>query len=476
MLLAGAVLLAGAGCDTVRSITAPVLDPVIGPGKPPVGVAGHVTGFLGAVVADEPRAAVAAREILSAGGSAGDAAVTLAFALSVTLPSRAGLGSGGACLAYAPGRRSINGGAPEAIMFTSVPAAPSSARTDRPAGLPMLARGMFALHARYGKRPFETAIAPAEHLARFGVEASRALVRDLSVVGGALLADPNARAVFAPSGQPLGEGAQLLQPELGATLAHLRIAGIGDLYQGSLARKLEEVSILAGAPMTVADLRAALPRNTIPIILRQGNDSIAFLPPPADGGLAAAAAFTVLQANASDVSGAEDRANGVAATWRAQGGGGDPMAMLATPVGGAGLPALPASTSFATLDKDGNAVVCALSMGNLFGTGRMAPTMGFLLAASPAAMPPPLLSAALAWNQNVHGFRAAVGGSGQNGAPLATALALMNTLRAQTAMPSPVPDPGRANVIACARYLPDSERSCAWAADPRGFGLAAGNN
>ena len=80
------------------------------------------------------------------------------------------------------------------------------------------------------------------------------------------------------------------------------------------------------------------------------------------------------------------------------------------------------------------------------------------------------------WNSNVRGFRAAVTGSGQDGAALATAVALSNTLRSGTAMPAPVPDPGRANVIACARYLPDSEGSCSAAIDPRSPGLVAGSN
>ena len=56
----------------------------------------------------------------------------------------------------------------------------------------------------------------------------------------------------------------------------------------------------------------------------------------------------------------------------------------------AALPPLPASTSFATLDKNGNAVACALSMNNLFGTGRVLSGLGILLAASPAAVTPPL--------------------------------------------------------------------------------------
>jgi gamma-glutamyltranspeptidase/glutathione hydrolase len=313
-------------------------------------------------------------------------------------------------------------------------------------------------------------------LAESGTPASRAFVRDLSLVAGPLLADPAARAVFAPGGAVLTEGATMIQRDLGSTLSHLRLTGVGDLYQGFLAQRFAAASTQAGGGMTVADMRAALPKTLAPVVLPARSDSVAFLPLPADGGVAAAAAFQVLEANRGAAQEANARALAVAARARA-GGSVDPAVLLSSAApGGGALPPLPASTTFATLDRDGNAVVCALTMNNLFGTGRIAPGTGIVLAASPASVPPPLLSAAIAWNADRRAFRAEVGGSGQAGAPLAVAAGMVNALHGDTAMPAPVPEPGRADVIACAHYLPGHEDSCSWAGDPRNAGLAVGSN
>ena len=469
-----AILLAASGCSALDS----TVDSVTGTSGPANGEPGFVSGFLGGVVADEPQAALVARDVLSAGGTAADAAVALGFALAVTLPSRAGLGGGGACLAYSSRGRGPDKGVPQAVLFVPpAPAHPGAA--DRPAAVPMLARGLFALHARYGNRQFESLIGPAEQMARFGVTASRALVRDLTVVAGPLAADPGAASIFFPGGKPVAEGAQLLQPGLGATLAQLRVAGVGDLYQGSLAHVLVSAGRDAGAGLSLEDLRTALPKQLAALRLDAGTDTAAFLPPPADGGLAAAAAFQALRHDPTAVQAAGDRALAVASRWRQ--GGGDPVAVLAASnLPGAAMPALPASTTFATLDRNGNAVVCALTMNNLFGTGRVAAGTGIVLAASPAAQPPALLSAGLLYNAHLDAFRAAVGGSGQAGAPLAAAVALAQALAdtgaAAQPMPQPVPEPGRANVIQCDQYLPGNSASCGWATDPRGAGLALGSS
>jgi gamma-glutamyltranspeptidase/glutathione hydrolase len=445
-------------------------------GTPGVGQPGYVSGFLGGVAADEPTSVLIAKQVLGAGGNAADAATALGFALSVTLPSRAGLGGGGACLVYNPDRKSINGGVPEAIEFMPIALAQRPGRSDRPASVPMLARGLFALQARYGRLKFDSLVTPAEQLARFGTTVSRAFAADLAVVAQPLLADPNARAIFGPNGTVLAEGARLLQPDLAATISALRVAGVGDLYQGALARRLVEASPLAGGVLTMDELRGALPRQLPALELTSRNDVVSFLPPPADGGLAAAAAFGALQADPRNIDAAAAQATAAAVRWRT-GSVANPMSLLGRAVPPAGeLPLLPASTSFVTLDKDGGAVACAVTMDNLFGTGRIVPGTGILLAAAPNVAPPPLIAAAIAWNRNLHGFRAAVAGSGQNSAALAVAVGTLNALRSGLPMSAPVPDPGRANVIVCDRYLPGSDDTCRWATDPRGGGLAVGSN
>jgi len=432
-------------------------------------------GFFGAVVADEPRAAVAGRDVLVSGGNAMDAATEVGLTLAVTLPSRAGLGSGGACLVYAPPRKSPNGGSPEAVDFLPIASGAAVGQGDRPAAVPMLARGLFLLHARYGVIPFDALLTGPEQLARTGVRVSRALARDLTLVSGPLFGDPVSQSVFSHNGVPLNEGEVLIQPALGATLAQLKFSGVGDLYQGAMAHRLVQASQVAGGPIRLADLRGALAKMAAPLIQTYGSDKLAFLPPPADGGLAAAAAYQVLARDPTNLAGASARALGAAVRWR-QGGVTADSILATADLPQAGLPALPASTSFATLDRNGNAVVCAVTMNNLFGTGRMLPGLGFIPAASPNAVPAPLLSAGLAWSETRHAFHAEVGGSGQNGAPIAVAAGLLNALRTGKPMSTEVPDPGRANAIVCADYLPGREKSCGWATDPRGSGLAVGNH
>jgi gamma-glutamyltranspeptidase/glutathione hydrolase len=434
--------LALAACQTVESTVDRTVDAVTGRSNIPFGTPGHVSGFLGGVAADEPRAAIVARDILSGGGSAVDAAVAGAFAMAVTLPSRAGLGGGGACVALDAQR-----GLARAIIFPAGARTEIPQGTDRPAALPAMARGLFALHLNAGRFKIEDLIRPAEELARFGTEISRTLADDLAVVAGPLLADPSARQIFGRrGGGVLQLGDRMTQPDLSATLAQLRAAplGIGDLYQGNLAERLVEGSIISGGGLTEAELRATR--------IRVGSAARS----------AVASDLVLLTTDASP---------GMAGVLQA--------AMAGQTPGLDGAAGAGAGASLITLDREGNAVSCAFSMNNLFGTGRVVPGKGILLAAAPGigqVQAAPLPVAILA-RPDLRRFRAAASGSGGQAALAATAMPLAAVQR-RGGPADPyvgVPAPGRGVVISCAGLVPTNSPACIGAADPRGGGVALGS-
>jgi len=458
--LAIGLTLAAQGCSTLDNLVSP---PAIPEGQP-----GFVTGFLGGVVAEEPRAALIGREVLSTGGTAADAAAAIGLALAVTLPSRASLGGGGACLVWDSARNEAQG-----LEFRAPAPPPGSIGpgVDRPAAIPMAARGLFALQARWGRQSFERVLAPAEQLARIGTPVSRALARDLQVVATPLFADPLARQMFAgPTGSPLVEGEILLQPELGGFLGLVRARGVGDLHQGQIARLLADTAPAAGAVLPTEALRAALPRLVEPVRREVGNDQLFALP---GEGAAALEAFAALQEGS--LRGADPTARErllADASSRARG--------AVEQARGRSLPAaLPASTGFAVLDRFGLAVACSLTMNNLFGTGRVLPSTGLVLAAAPGVgqVVEPIPSILLASNRSVRAFRGAYVASGQADAPAGVAIAAARDLLGREALADSVASGGpaaRVGAIHCPGYLPNANTTCRWATDPRGAGLAIG--
>jgi gamma-glutamyltranspeptidase/glutathione hydrolase len=438
-----------------------------------------LTGYVGSVVADEPHAALAAMTVLQRGGNAADAAAALGLALSVTLPSRASLGSGGACVAWRPEDR----GAGRAFLFMPTGDAPAdpvsgarSSRADRPASIPMLARGLFLMQLRYGSVDFAETTQPAITLARSGIEVGSQLAADLATVQAPLLADEGARKIFGRSdGTVLKAGDIFSQRYLTGTLERIRSAGSGDLYTGALAQVLVASNETTGAGLTMVGLRGAVPIETMPLTASVGNVTVSFVPPPADGGYGMAAAWKASESGQA----AGDAGARAVAGWRTTEGRASVAALSAHAQalldsgrmpGGSSLPNLPASTSFAVVDRKGEAVACAVSMNNLFGTGRVAGSTGIVLGASAAHRPRPILPAGIAHRDGE--FLAAATASGQADAADAAGAALSGALtgdiRAATAN-------GRANAISCRNGLPGGSSHCFGWVDPRGSGYATGS-
>lgn len=435
---------------------------------PEEGTLGFVRGFLGGVAADEPRAATIGRDVLSAGGTAVDAAVAVYFAMSVTRSSVAGLGSSGQCLVFNDESKRV-----DALDFTA------------PIGVPAAPRAMFALHAKYGRLRWEQLVAPSETLARFGFPISRGFARDLAAAASAIEQSPDLARLYrqANGGLP-GEGAFLQQLDLAATIGVLRRAP-GDFYAGAFARQYVEAAQSKGMVLTTETLRAYAPQWRDTIQVNYGLLTTHF--PRNSGGAMAAAMWTSLAAQGGYE---KARADGKAATvsdaaWRAL-----PQGLTQSPPDRP-----PAGASFVVADRYSGTVACAFSMGKPFGTGQMVSGTGILPAAPLDGNEELSLASMLSINPRVNKMFFAAAASGGPAAPTAminTALGVLAggaTLRDASAAPrrhpiasgvvaqEPQVSLGIVNGFNCPKGLvsPGGEKPegiCEVAVDRRGFGLS----
>jgi gamma-glutamyltranspeptidase / glutathione hydrolase len=319
-------------------------------------------GFFGGVAADEPRAALIMRDILVDGGRAADAAVAGYFALSVTLPSSAGIAATGSCVVFDPTSKRF-----ERLEF---PALPSSSRGHAVA-LPLAPRAMFALHARYGRLRFEQLITEAEQLARFGEPVSARLAADLRWADPKMLARPAIASVLGrPGGAMIGRGEVLVQNDLGATLGRLRNAGIGDLYVGPMSRRYVEAVRAQGYEIEANRLRDALPKwSDVQTFQHDNHDwAIAGVDPMSTE--RAAAMLSRLFSN-GEWSGLDQTSKGRLLAGVAREAG--------VPDHGSTRPDVPGATSFMAVDRIGQTVACAIGLGRPFGLGTAASGTGIFL-------------------------------------------------------------------------------------------------
>lgn len=310
------------------------------------GTRGYRTvGEIAGVAADEPLAAEAGVRMLEAGGTAADAVAAAGFVMAVSLPDRTGLGGGGRCLVHDTRARTVR-----VLDFLPAPG---------PSGFaaPTLSGGLAALQSASGRLRWPQVVGPSELLARGEQPLSRAAAA--SMAQAAAVADPAIRAAYLPGGRAPAEGARVALPELAETLARVR----SQLGGGRTVS--DRVAAAVGAdPASLA----VPPRWGDAASLRSGDDELRTAGEP-DSALAAAARAA-----------GPERIAALEAALRAAAPSGVPYATAAA------------------LDRFETAVACGFTLGAPFGTGRIAPGTGVVLAA-PAAAPPPI---AVLMNANVN--------------------------------------------------------------------------
>ncbi len=448
------------------------------------GVPGMVRGFGGGIVTDEPRATMIGLDVLSAGGTAADAAVAAYFALAVTYPSAAGVGGGGLCLVHDPDKANA---VPELLEFPRV-----MPRDGGTIAIPGNIRGMGVLHAKYGKMRWENVVTPGEQLARAGFPVSRAYVRALEEVAGVIGSEPDmADYIYGQDRQPRQEGQPMRQDGVGTVLAAIRAGGAGEFYVGQTARRFIEAANAKGGRISAEEMRTTGPRWTQAARIDGPGERAVFVPAGPVGGIAT----QLWQAIAPGGPAVNDRL--IAALGRAYGVEGAPAPLASV-----------GSTGFVTMDRAGRAVACAVSMGQPFGIKIAAG--GILVSAPPSDsgdegrfLAPAIVTSVRRGDYQVFAVAA---GSGGETAPAAAIEVLGQMLIQRQApaaavaaprlfRPSPtgalmyeqgaqvgfqgfatreVPALGRVGLIGCPNGANSSPGTCGFAADRRGFGLADG--
>jgi gamma-glutamyltranspeptidase/glutathione hydrolase len=430
----------------------------------PLGTVGYVEGFTGRVVADEPLAVQVGEEVLSAGGTAADAATALYFTLAVTLPSRASLGGGGVCVVHDNPTQKT-----QTLEFLPAVSAQGAGGSRAPVAVPGNPRGLFALHSQYGRLLWEQLLAPAENLTRSGYSVSRALAEDLRLAAAHLLKDSESSRIFTrQDGAILREGDTLYQADLGVLLSDLRRRGPGEFYEGMLApavvRRFAEAAGTAKGAVTIDDMRDYQPewRQTV-AVAHDPDTSMHFAPPPAAAGAVAAEMWLMLGLDDRyKETPAEERGHLFAEVsmrafadrgrWlKVAGGRSVPVEEIVTDTRAQELMASfeaerhtpaqdlapaptallenPAATGFVVVDREGSAVACSLTMNNLFGLGRIARGTGIVMATAPAkgsgttALLPMLMV-----NHSTGEFLFAASASGGAAAPTALMTVAVETL------------------------------------------------
>lgn len=183
------------------------------------------------VSAAHPLGADAAEQILADGGNAADAAIAAAFAVSVVEPFASGIGGGGSAI--------VAGTEGEPIFYDYREVVNNDGEIpESGTGIPGFTAGMGKLHEDYGSMEWEQLLAPAVELAEEGFELSEFLALRIEQPDGA--AATTQLEHYAPGGQPLVQGEDLVQEELASTLQALQQNGAEDLYTGDLAASLVE--------------------------------------------------------------------------------------------------------------------------------------------------------------------------------------------------------------------------------------------
>lgn len=220
----------------------------------------------GMVTCPHSLASAAGVDALRAGGSAVDAALAAAAALTVIYPHMTGMGGDAFWLIYdADGKKvSYLDGGGRAASFAEIEYFRSRGMDEipfrgiLPATLttPGAVASWCAAHEVYGRLPFARNLEAAIFYAREGFPVTARLANWIASTAPELAQHREWAEIFLPGGEIPRAGSKLMNPDLGRTLDAVAAAGHSGFYEGPVAQEMGRFAEANGGFFTSRDLAA----------------------------------------------------------------------------------------------------------------------------------------------------------------------------------------------------------------------------
>ena len=214
----------------------------------PLFAGSQATATHAALATPSPVATQAGLNVLKRGGNAIDAAIAVAFVLSVVQPRAAGIGGGGFLVYF-----DAKSGAVWTLDFREVSPLEAKSDTKLHAATPGFVAGLDAMHAKFGTRAWRELMEPAIALAR-----------------------------------------EQTKSELASTLTRIADSGANNFYRGAVAEQFITAVKSGGGAIGHRDLRDYTATWRAPIRIRFGDYDIFASAPPSSGGIVIGEALNIL--------------------------------------------------------------------------------------------------------------------------------------------------------------------------------------
>ena len=244
------------------------------------------------VVSAREEASKIGSDIIKKGGNSFDAMVATELALAVSFPY-AGNISGGGFMVY----RKANG---EIGSLDFREKAPAKATKDMyldknknvipnlsvdgalAVGVPGTIAGVFAVHKKFGKLPFNQLIQPAIDLAKKGVVVTEKQEKQIAKYKADIVRVSGDKTLYA---QNFKKGDTIKYLAMANTLEAIKKNGKNEFYKGATAKKIVTFIQSKGGIISMEDLAAYEPKWRKPIVFNYKDLRLISMAPPSSGGI-----------------------------------------------------------------------------------------------------------------------------------------------------------------------------------------------